>query len=107
MKVFGTEAPASFKPLTAGELRKYLNELHERDPESDGYWVHFLNMEEPAKEAESTVGQYATEVEADVFDSDTGDEDATKGYPCVSLKHWPSREEFFARHGAKPEEPKP
>lgn len=93
MKVFGQEAPANFKPLTVGELRKWLDVMVARVPEAEGWWIHSLNMEEPDTDPKSHVGAYATHVESDCFDSDTGDDDSTIAYPCISLLHWPSREE--------------
>jgi hypothetical protein len=92
VKIFGEEAPPNFKPLTVRALKEFI-ERYERSNgigSLDKHWVHFLCME--GDEENGVATRYATHVEVDCFDNDTGDPDTgTVAYWCLSLTHEPSR----------------
>jgi hypothetical protein len=88
MKIAGKEWNGA-PPLTVGALKKWIAEAEKRIGSSlDDNLVHFLQMEGP--ESGDDHSSYATHVELDCFDTDTGDTDG-KAIPVLGLTHWPNR----------------
>ena len=97
MRIYGKEVPPE-KPLTAGELRTWLNARAERDQNFDDHLVHMLFME---KDEDADGAAYATHVEVDAFDTVEVGTDEEPGAPIfvVSLMHWPSRDKKTGGEG--------